>query len=314
MRFREKHAQIICVKTLTLIVCRLVYLNNDERMIYEHIENSGTTGLWTKALKQRTGIVQTTITKSTKTLEGKGLIKQIKSVKNPTQKVYMLSHLSPGEGVTGGPWHSEGELDMELVGVTADAVVQFIEQKSWVRGYIKMEREPQRERDRSMSPLAPLDEQRDLSPVSKKRKRDGEGDKSKRPQYVKVETQISYEAGYKHYPTVQTILHFIKESGFIKSEVVLTDFDMQGLLDVLVFDDRIEKIGNGYRTIRGVSGATEAMKNMIAGKSGGDLGDEDAGNGLTQAPCGRCPVFDLCEEGGPVNAKNCVYFDAWLRT
>lgn len=292
---------------------RLRTSTNDEQMIYNHIENAGVSGLWTKALKQRTQIVQTSITKSTKTLESKGLIKQIKSVKNPTQKVYMLSHLSPGEGVTGGPWHSEGELDMELVGVTADAVVHFIEQKSWIRGYVKREREQTaREKERSMSPLAPLDGGAS-PPASKKRKRD-EADKAKKTQYVKVETQISYEPGYKHYPTVETILHFIKEAGFVKSEVHLANADIQGLLDVLVYDDRIEKMGSGYRTIRGVSGATEAMKNMMGGKPGGELGDEDARNGLTQAPCGRCPVFDLCEEGGPVSAKNCVYFDAWLKT
>jgi len=42
------------------------------------------------------------------------------------------------------------------------------------------------------------------------------------------------------------------------------------------------------------------------------FGMEPPGNGLTEVPCGRCPVFELCEEGGPVSPANCVYFDQWL--
>ena len=34
--------------------------------------------------------------------------------------------------------------------------------------------------------------------------------------------------------------------------------------------------------------------------------------GLAQAPCGRCPVFDFCKSGGPVNPQECVYYGDWL--
>ncbi|BEI81114.1 hypothetical protein CcaverHIS002_0202740 [Cutaneotrichosporon cavernicola] len=34
--------------------------------------------------------------------------------------------------------------------------------------------------------------------------------------------------------------------------------------------------------------------------------------GQTQAPCGTCPQFNFCEEGGPVNADSCSYFTDWL--
>ena len=40
--------------------------------------------------------------------------------------------------------------------------------------------------------------------------------------------------------------------------------------------------------------------------------DGGPGNGLSEVPCGRCPVFNLCEVGGPVSAENCVYFEEWL--
>lgn len=35
--------------------------------------------------------------------------------------------------------------------------------------------------------------------------------------------------------------------------------------------------------------------------------------GWSQAPCGRCPVFDFCHEGGPVNPKECTYYGDWLQ-
>lgn len=34
--------------------------------------------------------------------------------------------------------------------------------------------------------------------------------------------------------------------------------------------------------------------------------------GQTEVPCGKCPVFDFCAEGGPVNAEECEYWEGWL--
>lgn len=278
-------------------------------MVYQQIENSGTNGIWVKTIKQRTNIHQTAVTKCMKTLEGKKLVKPVKSIKNPSQRIYMLSHLSPNEDVTGGPWFSDGELDVELIAVTADAVVHFIERQSWKTVNVKREH-------RSPSPIS-IDDPT-VGQNNKKRKRpeaDIEGTHPKSKRMVPGEPmQISYPAGYRNYPTVHAIKHFIQESGFLKNASDLTISDLQNLLDVLVFDDRIEKIGGGYRTVRGVYGATEAMKNLMAGRSVADAVEEgDIGNGFSQAPCGRCPVFNLCEEGGPVNARNCEYFATWLR-
>jgi len=35
--------------------------------------------------------------------------------------------------------------------------------------------------------------------------------------------------------------------------------------------------------------------------------------GWSQAPCGRCPVFDFCKEKGPVNPTECTYYEGWLK-
>lgn len=34
--------------------------------------------------------------------------------------------------------------------------------------------------------------------------------------------------------------------------------------------------------------------------------------GWSQAPCARCPQFDFCKTGGPVNAGECEYYGEWL--
>ncbi|KAI0705529.1 RNA polymerase Rpc34 subunit-domain-containing protein [Earliella scabrosa] len=36
------------------------------------------------------------------------------------------------------------------------------------------------------------------------------------------------------------------------------------------------------------------------------------GGGLAQTPCVRCPTFDFCKDGGPVNPKECTYYTTWL--
>ena len=35
--------------------------------------------------------------------------------------------------------------------------------------------------------------------------------------------------------------------------------------------------------------------------------------GWSEAPCGSCPVFDFCKEGGPVGPSGCDYYGEWLK-
>ncbi|KAG8860590.1 34-kDa subunit of RNA polymerase III (C) [Tulasnella sp. 330] len=39
---------------------------------------------------------------------------------------------------------------------------------------------------------------------------------------------------------------------------------------------------------------------------------ERIGLGWSQAPCGKCPQVDFCEDGGPVNPTGCKYYAEWL--
>ena len=112
---------------------------------------------------------------------------------------------------------------------------------------------------------------------------------------------------------------------------------------MLVFDGRLERIGGAgfggsevaergeevlaeldadasgafggakYRTVRALEcdGDDDVGDDGVGGGGGSGSG-RGPGNGLSAVPCGRCPVFNLCEVGGPVNAEECVYFDEWL--
>jgi len=79
----------------------------------------------------------------------------------------------------------------------------------------------------------------------------------------------------------------------------------------MCFDNRIEKVMGemdwGYKAKRQTL-ITEQEENVGFMPPGSGNG----GGVLSEVPCGRCPVFDLCEEGGPVGPSSCVYFTDWL--
>lgn len=103
-------------------------------------------------------------------------------------------------------------------------------------------------------------------------------------------TISTFPPGFTGYPTLNQIYLWVKNSNL--TEVDLAEADIKSLLDVLVYDGKIERVvgGTAYKALRKLSTT----------------------NGFTESPCGRCPVFSLCQEGGPVSASNCKYFEEWL--
>jgi DNA-directed RNA polymerase III subunit RPC6 len=100
-------------------------------MVYVCIKAADNRGIWTKDLKVKTNLHQTVLNKVLKSLEtGKRLIKAVRNVKNPTRKVYMLVGLTPSAEVTGGPWFSESELDVEFINELCRVCLRFIESRS----------------------------------------------------------------------------------------------------------------------------------------------------------------------------------------
>lgn len=286
-------------------------LDREEKLIYEVIEESHTTGLWLKYIKSKTNLAPNTVSKAVQKMEKALLIKGIKSVKAPAQRVYMLYHLVPSEEVTGNSFFDAGDLDESFRDELMNLIVFWVRQQSWKEGK-RVKREP-------TSPILIAD---DAETGGKKRKRTADIEdtgqrikhrSSRHDPETEFPTQLIYPAGTHHYPTAEEIHEFLTSTGAIKPTKAssLTVPEIQSCIDVLCWDEKLEKVPNtddiawGYRTVRGVTYRQPGTFEEYI---------DHAGTGLTQAPCGRCPVSDLCHESGPVNPQECVYFTKWLET
>jgi len=306
-------------------------LNENEKLVYTYVEDAHQKGIWIKDIKKRSNVHPETVEKAIKKLESTRLIKSVKNVRSPVQKTYMLSHLAPSDDVTGGSFYDGGDLDESLIEELSNLIVFHVRMQSWVDAKVKRMK-------RESSPIVVDDDE--LADASKKRKRGGNsGDiedavpppthrKHRRSSRHDPETdtplyhtvQLAYPAYSRSYPSAEMIHQFITTTDAIRATkaLQLTVAEIQNVIDVLVWDDKLEKVGDGYRTVRGVNFRPSGVEADDDDDDDDEEGEESEpwwkGNGLTQVPCGRCPVFDLCGEGGPINAGNCEYFKAWLGT
>lgn len=222
---------------------RVGNMDGDEAMIYQYIKNAGNEGIWSRHIKGRTNLHATVITRNLKSLESKSLVKCVKSVQHPTRKIYMLYDLVPSIEVSGGPWFTDSELDVDFVNQLSVAIEKFIKTRS-------------------------VPKNQDLERI--------------------------YPASHAKYPTSQEIHAWLSKTGL--TDVNLGLGDIHALLDVLIYDGKVEKRADGmtYKTVR-------------------HLIDNNRANAFTEVPCGQCPVFELCQEGGQVSPESCVYWGQWLR-
>ena len=101
-------------------------LSSEDLLVYQIIQQSGNTGIWTKDLKQKSNLPQAQIAKIFKSLEARKLIKAVKHVAQQNRKVYMLYELEPSREITGGAWYTEHEYDAEFINVLREQCVKFI--------------------------------------------------------------------------------------------------------------------------------------------------------------------------------------------
>jgi len=109
-------------------------MGGEEGMVLSQIQAAGNEGIWTKQLKAKTELHQTVITRCLKSLESKQLIKAVKSVKHPTRKIYMMANLEPSVEITGGPWYTDNELDVEFIRMLSSACLQYIRDRTLPKG------------------------------------------------------------------------------------------------------------------------------------------------------------------------------------
>ncbi|KAL2141307.1 hypothetical protein VTI28DRAFT_2541 [Corynascus sepedonium] len=314
-------------------------LPNDETvMVYSIIDEAGADGIWNRTIKNKLNMHEAVVKNCIKFLESKGYIASMKNVEHPNKKMYIKATLRPSERATGGPWFTEGELDTAFITELEGIVFEYIKTKSAYRGSqphtggaagagttkvpkrgtVTAGETTARGTKRSATEISNDDITTSSPTAAQTKGTSGGGSATSKSRTV----FLPMPAGYKHYPTVAEIAKFIHDTG-ITNNTTLGEADIQQLVDVLTYDGLVEmvRVGRrrGYRVARAVKQDTvpfhKRQKEREAG-NGLDLplvqGAEPLSNGLTEAPCGRCPVFELCEEGGPVSPSNCVYFLQWL--
>ncbi|KAK0741597.1 RNA polymerase Rpc34 [Apiosordaria backusii] len=252
-------------------------------LVYGIIDQAGSDGVWIRHIKLRANIQDATLKACIKVLESKGYISSMTNVEMPNRKMYIRSDLKPSERATGGPWFTDGELDEAFIKAIEGIIFEYIKTHSayMSRGTSLPQRQPKK---------------------------------------GVVTGGVEARAGYKKYPTVNEITEFIHMQKV--SSAMLGVADIQALVDVLVFDGLIEPIKvnsrKGYRVVRPTKQDTMSYaKRQQEREAHPELGQPVLGpapvsSAVTEAPCGRCPVFELCQEGGPVAPSTCVYFQEWL--
>lgn len=318
-------------------------LSRDEKMVYSAIDSSGTKGIWTKVIKERLNIHAKVVERAFKSLEGKGLIEPMKDVKFPGRKMFIKRGLKPNEEATGGAWFTDGELDTLMIDMVATVIEKLVGDKSWV----EEKRLPSPGVERVVTPSSP--EQKRKAPHDGFDKAKGKqkvarttddsdtatipsGKPRPKPQMT-AKSYVLHPPGYQGYPTLAEITNEINRKGLLQKGLLPQNAVSQ-LLEVMVYDDKLVKIVTNadmdassktmYRTVKNPAQILAAAKLEQRLQSSSDdsirkaaLREkelEDIGEGgITEVPCLRCPVFDFCEDGGPVNPKTCVYFDDWFQ-
>lgn len=289
-------------------------------MVYEQIEESGGDGIWLKTIRMRTNMHESAVNSAIKHLMSLGFITDLKNVANSNRRMYIKVGIAQSERSTGGPWYTDGELDEPFVNTIMDVLYQKIfadSVQASKAGRHAVDRYQRKKMDAKAKEEArakqPKKGTKAVTPAEAKALRD-RALGSERTDLEKQREQLEeyklqrtiydefcfYPAGYVDYPKIDPLTYYVLESGVCHEGVVLTAADIGLVLDIMVLDKRIEEVdcgknGIGYKVTR------QSLKPL-----------KDTYNVFTEAPCGRCPVFDLCEEGGPVGPSNCEYFNKWL--
>ena len=315
-------------------------------MVFAIIDSAGTQGLWTKTIKNRLTAHAKVLERIYKTLEGRGLIKPMKSVQYPQRKMYIISSLQPSEDATGGAWYTDGQLDADLMENIARVVELMVSERSWVASN---DEEPYTEpingkrkaphdgfdiKGKGKGKIARVDDNQPRSPSP-----DPTNNKPKKHVPKVDKTFTPHEPGYQDYPTLPEITRIVARSGVTKGASI-PDNAINDLLEVMVYDDRLFKMQRHvrddekpvevdvdsitmYRCFKSPAevrsharlymNASNTERPTQAKAARRQLELEDIGRGGTsEVPCMQCPAFDLCGDGGPVNVNTCVYYDEWF--
>lgn len=312
--------------------------DSDAVEVFRHVEHAGIQGIWKLTLKKRTGIHENKIDKLLKGLCSSKHIKQLKGARSGAKKTYILYDLQPAKEVTGGAWYSDGDLDVEFIDLVANLAIHYVKLQSWMAG-------PKLPNAR-LNPRQGKASGADSDDPAYLR-----SDESEAELRMRVATDsknrilLPQPPQYDAYPTASEVLDKIISTGFVRDKSITLD-DMQDLFSRLVYDGRIERVGTRSRKGNVDADMSDPGDDHDDSEDDDNENDEpvyrwvkrpdawkpqDArnedevdftatgwnanlgpGNGFSEAPCSKCPVIALCDEGGPVEAKRCAYYDDWF--
>ena len=124
----HKHATegVIFVPVSEEVAVRFQDLTEEHKTVYKLISDASTQGIWAKDLSSKSKIPAGTLSRITKTLEHRRLIKQITPAQYRSRKVWMLFELEPATELSGGSWYKDGQIDAELIQRLRMATVEYV--------------------------------------------------------------------------------------------------------------------------------------------------------------------------------------------
>lgn len=295
-------------------------------MVYASIESSGTAGIWTKTIKAKSGVHAKVLDRVYKSLEQRGLIKPMKSVKHPQRKMYIRAGLTPSEEATGGTWFNDGKLDVGMIEAVTDAIEAYCSFQSWRT----VQEESEEDLVSNLKRKQP-DDGFDTDGKGKMKKTENgrmvETPKARKP--LQFET---HPPSYEGYPTLHHISNELMEKQI--TQLAIPNNAILQVLDVMVYDDKLFRIPRDARADEHPDdpdtnkifmyrcfttpldlGQRRSRKRRIregqpAALRAQELEDIGSG-GFSEVPCLACPVADICGDGGPVNVRTCPYLGPW---
>jgi len=116
--------------TDTQTVLKFRGLDVQHRAVYQIISDAGNKGCWNRTLKDKSNLQQHTITKVTKELLRRSLIKEVKSVQQRGRKVFMVWEVEPAPEVSGGTWYHDGEFASDWIESLRERCQLYLENNS----------------------------------------------------------------------------------------------------------------------------------------------------------------------------------------
>ena len=215
-------------------------LTQEQSMVYAMVDEAGADGIWSRTVKARLGMHDSVLKQALKFLESKGYIKDMKSVEHPNKKMYIKAGLRPSDRATGGPWYTDSDLDEAFISELTKVIFDYITQRSTYTSVHREHKEKQPKKGVLKGDKADA--------KGKKRAAEEISTDDARPTHaskkdVKKKTLVPLPAGFNNYPTVRQIAELISSHG-ITSNTTLSEGDVQQLVDVLVWDNLVEPLGN----------------------------------------------------------------------